>query len=875
MRFLQKLLIFVTHDNTIIMKTNTLAICILAAILAFSNYEIDAQTINPKPHTIVPDEESGITDISVGVRIADKKGVFSEDFGFLQEAMIPTGVKNGIAVTIDYGERQAVKAGVKQVSGAYCLTVGKKGISITGYDERGAFYGIQTLRQLVENAQEPGKLPCMTVQDWPDLPNRGVVEGFYGTPWSHETRLSLIDFYGKFKMNTYVYGPKDDPYHSSPDWRLPYPEDEAENITELIRACKRNRIDFVWAIHPGQDIKWNEEDYANLLGKFNMMYDLGVRNFAIFFDDISGEGTNPVKQAGLLNRLTEDFVKVKGDVSPLTVCPTDYSRLWANPGPKGNLAIYGEMLDSTIKVFWTGDYVCSDLTRETLEWVGSRIKRPAYYWWNYPVTDYVRNIILQGPVYGLDTTLTSENLCGLLSNPMEHGEASKLALYGVADYTWNISAYEPLENWERGLRELVPQAYEAYRTFAIHSCDTETGYRRHESWETVTFSLDEWTREAADALYCEFEKIEKTPSELEKGCTNLALLDELRPWLKEFGKLGTRGRRAIELMRLYRAGIPDTALFWEKYSSNMMSAEDREAYNAHKSGTMKLQPFYENAMADMGFRFLASLSGETPKEYKGIGSFANSGGMTAGLMFDGDPATHYTSGVSQKEGSWIGADLRTVRDVYRITILQGRNSTDDTDYFESAVLETSTDGENWIALTGELEKHYEITWSAMPDGKPVKARYVRLRRLDSEKRSYAAIRSFEISTGDSVRFSTAASSVEVVDTSGGSDAAKAFDSRISTSYNLNGEISIDIPSGIGEYIFLLSSVPGTCGQDTYSHTASAAHQGPFLKIAQLDSDGLTVEETCADSPYFVIKLNDEATVLKLTGHAGIVEIVGR
>lgn len=875
MRFLQKLLIFVTHDNTIIMKTNTLAICILAAILAFSNYEIDAQTINPKPHTIVPDEESGITDISVGVRIADKKGVFSEDFGFLQEAMIPTGVKNGIAVTIDYGERQAVKAGVKQVSGAYCLTVGKKGISITGYDERGAFYGIQTLRQLVENAQEPGKLPCMTVQDWPDLPNRGVVEGFYGTPWSHETRLSLIDFYGKFKMNTYVYGPKDDPYHSSPDWRLPYPEDEAENITELIRACKRNRIDFVWAIHPGQDIKWNEEDYANLLGKFNMMYDLGVRNFAIFFDDISGEGTNPVKQAGLLNRLTEDFVKVKGDVSPLTVCPTDYSRLWANPGPKGNLAIYGEMLDSTIKVFWTGDYVCSDLTRETLKWVGSRIKRPAYYWWNYPVTDYVRNIILQGPVYGLDTTLTSENLCGLLSNPMEHGEASKLALYGVADYTWNISAYEPLENWERGLRELVPQAYEAYRTFAIHSCDTETGYRRHESWETETFGLDQWTRAGADTLYCEFEKIEKTPSELEKGCTNLALLDELRPWLKEFGKLGSRGKHALELMELYHGGITDTARFWEKYSSNMMSAEDREAYNAHKSGTMKLQPFYENAMADMGFRFLASLSGETPKEYKGIGSFANSGGMTAGLMFDGDPATHYTSGVSQKEGSWIGADLRTVRDVYRITILQGRNSTDDTDYFESAVLETSTDGENWIALTGELEKQYEITWSAMPDGKPVKARYVRLRRLDSEKRSYAAIRSFEISTGDSVRFSTAASSVEVVDTSGGSDAAKAFDSRISTSYNLNGEISIDIPSGIGEYIFLLSSVPGTCGQDTYSHTASAAHQGPFLKIAQLDSDGLTVEETCADSPYFVIKLNDEATVLKLTGHAGIVEIVGR
>ena len=51
------------------------------------------------------------------------------------------------------------------------------------------------------------------------------------------------------------------------------------------------------------------------------MYDLGVRHFAIFFDDISGEGTNPSKQTELLNRLTDDFVKVKGDVSPLTVCP--------------------------------------------------------------------------------------------------------------------------------------------------------------------------------------------------------------------------------------------------------------------------------------------------------------------------------------------------------------------------------------------------------------------------------------------------------------------------------------------------------------------------------------------------------------------------
>jgi len=74
------------------------------------------------------------------------------------------------------------------------------------------FYGLQTLRQVVESpAAKDGGLPYLTINDFPSLAYRGVVEGFYGEPWSHKVRLSLIDFYGKNKMNNYVYGPKDDP----------------------------------------------------------------------------------------------------------------------------------------------------------------------------------------------------------------------------------------------------------------------------------------------------------------------------------------------------------------------------------------------------------------------------------------------------------------------------------------------------------------------------------------------------------------------------------------------------------------------------------------------------------------------------------------
>ncbi|MBQ8839042.1 MAG: beta-N-acetylglucosaminidase domain-containing protein [Bacteroidales bacterium] len=565
---------------------------LVSAILLMS-VSLYGQIVNPVPQEMTV-EGKRFLDISRGIVIEDVKGRFSEDLAFLPKS------RKGVVLTIDYGQKVALQAKVKEVSGAYSLTVSAKGISIVGYDERGAFYGIQTLRQIVGTSPAEGRIPRCTVNDWPDIRYRGVVEGFYGTPWSHQTRLSLIDFYGRFKLNTYIYGPKDDPYHSSPHWRMPYPPKQADEIKELIAACRRNRVDFVWAVHPGKDIQWNEEDYSRLSGKFEMMYYLGVRSFAIFFDDISGEGAMPSSQVEFVNRIMNDFIKKRRGVTGLIVCPTDYSRLWANPGPNGNLCIYGRELDPAVNIFWTGDSVCSDLTVDTMDWLNSRIQRPGFFWWNYPVTDYVRHILMQGPVYGLSGEMTSERLGGFVSNPMEHGEASKLAIYSVADYTWNVSAYEPLESWERALTELAPEVRDAYRTFAIHSCDTEDGYRRDESWETETFSLDTYTPEKYDALMTEFRKMEEVPTIME-NCENKALLEELRPWLAEFGKLAGRCRRTLECFSLYQEG--DISGFWAAYADNLMTDEEIASYKAHRCGTFKLQPFYENMMAELADAF--------------------------------------------------------------------------------------------------------------------------------------------------------------------------------------------------------------------------------------------------------------------------------
>lgn len=794
--------------------------------------------INPTPQETV--FGSGTLDISGGVTLSAKGDDFTEEASTLSVVE-----KKGVKLSVQYGENIASKHDLKLVSGAYYLDINEKGITIDAYDEDGVFYAFQTLRQIAgSEAAKGSKLPLLRIKDWPDLPVRGVVEGFYGTPWSHEARLSLIDFYGTYKMNTYIYGPKDDPYHSSPDWRKPYPPEEAANIKELVEACRRNRVEFVWAIHPGQDIRWNEEDYNNLVCKFDMMYALGVRAFAIFFDDISGEGTDPMQQVGLLNRLTEEFVKVKGDVAPLIICPTDYNRSWANPTQNGSLAVYGKELDPEVKVFWTGDAVCSDVTPSTLEWVESRINRPALFWWNFPVTDYVRHIIMQGPSYGLDGTLSDENLCGLVSNPMEHGEASKLALYGVADYTWNIQNYNAMDNWERGLRVLVPEAPDAYRTFAIHSCDTETGYRRAESWETTTFSIDDYTESEFSSLKEEFGRIAAVPERMREKCGNEELLKELDPWLEEFGKLGERGLRTLDLIKDYESGDPYR--FWTSYVNNLMSEEDREAYDKHRSGTMKLQPFYEDAMNDMVRNFYLRIVGRVPHTFRAISSYSNASTPAGDLMSDNDSTTYYTSAVSQKTGDWIGVDIGGIRSVKEVSVLQGRNSIDDVDYFDHAVLEYSKDGRYWTPLLDSLKNQYVIEW----EGEPVDARYVRLRKLHSDKTNWAAIRSFDVNP---LKLSDLEFRVEAADTV---RAVYAFDRNPRTCYEMDGMLEFEVQSGVKNYILLSKHATG-------------------LLLSQMDERGKVISTNLVTGQYSEIPVAHGAVRIKLEGEACIYEIIAK
>lgn len=534
------------------MKNMVLLLCIL---FLCSWAEADAQGfhLQPTPQKYVGSEDSVFIPARYSLQVgATLRGSEAEQLlaGLFPDAAVTADFSVCIGMKGDKSVRKYAARIPKQAEGYY-LKIDKEGIVVAGADRRGVFYGVQTLVQLIALP----KLPLVEVTDYPDVPYRGVVEGFYGVPWSREARLSQLDFYGRNKMNIYIYGPKDDPYHSSPNWRKPYPAQEAEQLKELVECARRNEVLFYWAIHPGKDIRWNTEDRDLLMEKFESMYRLGIRAFAVFFDDISGEGTSAEKQVELLNDIYHNFVKVKGDVAPLLMCPTEYNRLWTKL-EGGYLATLGGKLHPDIGILWTGDKVVACIDKPTMQFVNPLLKRKAFIWWNFPVSDYVRDRLLLGAVYGNGTDI-DDDISAFISNPMEHAEASKIALFSIADYAWNMDAYKSDASWRRAVRYLMPGHAAALQVFASHNSDlggNEHDFRREESEQirpALERLLDAYCREgkrevaAASAVTEECERMIASADLLLASDENPALIKEISPWLMQFKLLGEFGREVL------------------------------------------------------------------------------------------------------------------------------------------------------------------------------------------------------------------------------------------------------------------------------------------------------------------------------------------
>lgn len=515
--------------------------------------QTDASLLQPKVQEFKSDKQGKTIVVPQSYQLILSEGSCPHAVEALQQFLPNKQRKTEFKIILGKKGDKAIKKYAKKIPShkeGYYIEVNDNSIVIAGADARGAFYGVQTLAQMVRQ----GDLSICTIQDYPDIAFRGVVEGFYGTPWSHEARMRQIEFYGKNKMNTYIYGPKDDPYHSSPNWRKPYPEKEAAQIHELIEQAARHEVNFVWAIHPGKDIKWTDADRDALIQKFEAMYQLGVRSFAVFFDDISGDGTDPVRQAELLNYIDNHFIQKKHDVSPLVMCPTEYNKSWSNV-KGGYLTTLGEKLNPSIHVMWTGDRVIACIDKPTLDWINPLIKRKAYIWWNFPVNDYVRDHLLLGPVYGNAKGIQND-MSGFVSNPMEHAESSKISLYSVADYTWNLDTYDSIPSWKHTIQDLLPQKSTYLETFATHCSDLGPnghGFRRDESVPLQpmlkTLAQDMHHTEAIDSVLRECVRLETACDVLLADNENPALIHEMRPWLKQGKLLGEYGQCVLQMVK--------------------------------------------------------------------------------------------------------------------------------------------------------------------------------------------------------------------------------------------------------------------------------------------------------------------------------------
>lgn len=408
----------------------------------------------------------------------------------------------------------------------YTLSVSEAGVLIVGADAAGAFYGEQTLRALAAApcAEHDSCVPVCEVRDWPELAMRGTIEGFYGTPWSHDDRMEHLRFSGRHKLNVYVYAPKDDPYHRE-CWREPYPVEELERLGELVDEARRQHVRFVFAISPGLSMDYGDPgDRAALLAKVRQVREVGVGAFALLFDDIPPDPAHAAAHAELCGWFPE---------RPLIMVPTDY----AGTAPSPYRDVLAASLPQDVLVWWTGaDVVVGAVSEREAAAAASSYGHRLTLWDNFPVNDFDFQRVFLGPLTGRDTTL---DLAGITANPMVHAAASQLALATVADWAWNPAAYDASVSHRRAVR-LTPGAAELLPL--IEACSAwPPGADQSPLLSGLCARVLSGDDSATALLRAELTRLAELPTGVEGR-----LAAELRPWVEAARAMGRAGLQALD-----------------------------------------------------------------------------------------------------------------------------------------------------------------------------------------------------------------------------------------------------------------------------------------------------------------------------------------
>ncbi|MEU9980258.1 beta-N-acetylglucosaminidase domain-containing protein [Streptomyces sp. NPDC050856] len=549
-------------------------------------------------------------------------GAVLRDAGVRRVSTGPDGGRGPVVLLGGDGARGALRAlrvpeRADLPSGGYRIATGRVAgrdtVALDGVGDDGLFHAVQTLRQLITGRAVPG----VVVRDWPGTAVRGMTEGFYGRPWSHQQRLAQLDFMGRTKQNRYLYAPGDDPYRQA-QWREAYPATQRAEFRELAERARRNHVTLGWAVAPAQSMCLaSDGDVRALLRKADAMYALGVRAFQLQFQDASysewhcsrdadafGSGPEAAARAHarVASALARHLADRHPDAEPLSLMPTEF---YQDGATAYRTALAGE-LDDRVQVAWTGvGVVPRTITGRELAGARAAFERhPLVTMDNYPVNDYAQDRIFLGPYTGRQPAVAAGS-AGLLVNAMEQASASRIPVFTAADYAWNPKGYRPQESWRAAVDELAggdARAGQALGALAGNDASsilspTESAYLRPllaDFWRTRAGAGAALRDRAARELRAAFTVMREAPQRL-AGPAQGRLDDEVRPWLDQLARYGRAGEKAVDMLQAQAHG--DGAAGW-RASLELEPLRTELRASPVRVGHGVLDPFLERAVRE-------------------------------------------------------------------------------------------------------------------------------------------------------------------------------------------------------------------------------------------------------------------------------------
>lgn len=424
------------------------------------------------------------------------------------------------------------------------------------------------------------------------LRRRGIVEGFYGPPWTHAERVAMLRFAGRVGLNEYLYAPKNDPYHRD-RWREPYPDSELSELSELARVAEECGVRFVVAIAPALTMRFADpEEHEVLAAKARQVLDAGAPDVALLFDDVPLELADAADVAvfgdggyGAGAAHGETCARFARDVlgHALEMCPTDYAGVAPSPYRAGLAA----RLPEDALVMWTGaDIVVGSVTREDIDAAAAAFGRRLLLWDNYPVNDFDRSRLFLGPLQGRSTDVAGSALDGVLANPMVEAAPSQLPLAAIAEWAAEPERYDPDAAAERAIALIAGEDAERLAPL-VKACS---------SWPPSAPQSPEIDALMSDALAGD----EAARARLAAAGARLAAVDAapgflgdaLRPWIDA----ATDAGRAIML------------------ACEALDRADGGDRSALRAGLERAEGHFANVLRDVLPGFVRQVLGEHPED---------------------------------------------------------------------------------------------------------------------------------------------------------------------------------------------------------------------------------------------------------------------